>query len=162
MEEQEELLEETSADESGKTTVDDAIEMIVGSNKELKAFWVNSISEEYEGDYEENRQDLIDIITVVDYIIEKYKSNDTELLPDLFLNIERALANPTDDTRELVVTGILEGLQNGCNMEQLDYYTGFDAWLGELSKKYWDSIIYIQESNDPAYLKEQRIKTFID
>ena len=162
MEEREEGLEEqTTTNEAGKITVDDAIEMIVGSNKELKAYWVNTIDEEYEGSYDENRQDLIDIITVVDYIIEKYKCDDTANLPEIFANIEAALQDPTPETQELVVTGILEGLQNSCNMEQLDYHTGFNGWLGEKSKGYWDALIYVHESNDPADVKEDRIKTFL-
>ena len=148
--------------EEGKTTVDEAIALIVNSNPELKAYWDNTIDEEYEGSYEENRQDLIDIITVVDYIIEKFRSDDTSDLSAIFANIEEAFQNPSTDAKELIVTGILEGLQNGCDMEQLDFRNGFDKWLGEKSKRAWDGLIYLHDSNEPYEVKAERIKTFID
>jgi hypothetical protein len=148
--------------EEGKTTVDEAITLIVNSNPELKAYWDNTIDEEYEGAYEENRQDLIDIITVVDYIIEKYRSNDTSDLSTVFANIEEAFQNPSFDAKELIVTGIFEGLQNSCDMEQLDFRNGFDSWLGPKSKRAWEGLIYLHDSNDPYEVKTERIKTFID
>jgi|GEM_PF-2441818 len=155
-------VEQNLATEEGKTTVDEAISLIINSNPELKAFWDNSIEEEYEGSYAENREDLIDIITVVDYIIEKYKSNDTELLSTIFENIEKAFADPNIEAKELIVTGILEGIQNACDMEQLDFRGGFDSWLGAKSKKAWDGLVYLHDSNDPYEVKMERIKTFID
>ena len=161
MQEQErEFLEEVN--EEGKTTVDEAINLIVNANSELKAYWENTIEEEYEGSYAENRQDLVDIITVVDYIIEKYRSDDTGLLYELFDRIEQAFQNPSQDTKELIVTGILEGLQNGCDMEQLDFRNGFNKWLGAKSKRAWDGLIYLHDSNEPYEVKAERIKTFID
>ena len=157
-----ESLGQEAINEEGKTTVDEAIALIVNSNPELKAYWDNTIDEEYEGAYEENRQDLIDIITVVDYILEKFRSNDTSDLHAIFANIEEAFQNPSTDTKELIVTGILEGLQNGCDMEQLDYRSGFDGWLGKKSKRAWEGLIYLHETNDSYDVKAEKIKTFID
>lgn len=153
---------QNAINEEGKTTVDEAIALIVNSNPELKAYWDNTIDEEYEGAYDEKRQDLIDIITVVDYIIEKYRSNDTSDLHTLFANIEEAFQDPSSAAKELVVTGILEGLQNSCDMHQLDFRNGFDTWLGAKCKRAWDGLIYLHDSNDPYEVKAERIKTFID
>lgn len=161
-EQENELLGEETLNEEGKTTVDEAINLIVNANSEIKAYWENSIEEEYEGTYAENRQDLIDIITVVDYIVEKYRSDDTGLLYELFDRIEQAFQNPSSDTKELIVTGILEGIQNSCNMEQLDYHKGFNPWLGPKSKRAWDGLIYLHESNDPIDVKDEKLKGFID
>lgn len=161
-EQESEVFEGEIVNEEGKTTVDEAINLITNANSEIKAYWENTIEEEYEGTYQENRQDLIDIITVVDYIIEKYRSDDTGLLYELFDRIEQAFQNPSQDTKELIVTGIFEGIQNGCDMEQLDFKHGFDTWLGPKSKRAWEGLIYLHDSNDPYDVKNERIKTFID
>jgi hypothetical protein len=150
----------TTEGQENKINVDQAIELLTTCSHEINACWNSFIKEEYNNDYAEKRDDLIDIITVVDYIVGKYKEERTEDFRVIFDAVEQVLETGDDTSKELIIVGILEGLQNNCGLENLNYHNGFDNWLKPLSKRAWDGLIYLWESNDSMEEKQEKLKDF--
>lgn len=143
-----------------KISIDQSIELLTSSSHGLNSCWNAFINEEYGDNYAENRNDLVDIITMVDYIVGNLKEDKTSDFKGIFETVEQILEAGDDAARELVIVGLLEGLQNNCGLEKVDYHNGFDQWLNPKTKKTWDGLIYLWESNDSIEEKHEKLKDF--
>jgi hypothetical protein len=150
----------TDETNENKISVDQAIELLTTSTHSISSCWNTFIQEEYNDDYPEKRDDLIDIITIVDYLVGKFKEDKTEDFKPFFEAVDQVLENGDESARELIVVGILEGLQNNCGLENLNYHTGFNQWLKPRAQKIWDGLIYLWESNDSIEEKQEKLKDF--
>ncbi|NOU17627.1 MAG: hypothetical protein HOO91_08720 [Bacteroidales bacterium] len=150
----------TTETQENKINVDQAIELLISSSHGINSCWNAFINEEYGDNYAENRNDLVDIITMVDYIVGNLKEGKTFDFKVIFEVAEQILETGDDTARELIIVGLLEGLQNNCGLENLDYHTGFDQWLKPKTKKTWDGLIYLWESNDSMEEKHEKLKDF--
>lgn len=150
----------TEESQENKINVDQAIELLLSSSHGINSCWTSFIKEEYGNEYAENREDLIDVITLVDYIVGKLKEGDTDDFRSFFAAIEQILENGDDTARELMIVGIIEGLQNNCGLENIEYHTTFNQWLMPKTKKTWDGLIYLWESNDSVEEKQEKLKDF--
>lgn len=150
----------TAESQENKISVDQAIELLTSSSRGLNSCWNAFIHEEYGNEYAENRDDLIDIITIVDYIVGQLKDGKTEDFKDIFASVEQVLENSDESARELIIVGLIEGLQNNCGLENINYHTTFNQWLKPKSKKIWDGLIYLWESNDSMEEKQEKLKDF--
>ncbi|MBK8087619.1 MAG: hypothetical protein IPK31_06565 [Chitinophagaceae bacterium] len=122
---------------------DIALDMLISVFPDLKEQWKNYLAEEYKN-YNEERLDYIDIGIVIDYIVEKKKSNETKGFDDFFIRVENILTSGDSYTMELTIIGLLEGIQNVCGSE-VNYYDGFDEWLKPKTKKVWLELIEFWE-----------------
>jgi hypothetical protein len=143
-----------------RMTVEQAIETLTGSSHGLNSCWTNFIQEEYGNEYAEKKEDLIDIITVVDYIVNNLKEGKTHDFKDIFAAVENILENGDDVARELMVVGLVEGLQNNCGLENIDYHLTFNQWLMPKTQKIWEGLIYLWESNDSMEEKQEKLKDY--
>lgn len=150
----------TAESQENKISVDQAIELMTSSSHGINSCWNSFIKEEYGNDYAENREDLIDVITIIDYIVGKLKDGQTDEFKSFFEAVEQVLVNGDDNARELIVVGIIEGLQNNCGLENLEYHTTFNHWLMPKTQKTWDGLIYLWESNDSMEEKQEKLKDF--
>jgi hypothetical protein len=150
----------TAENQENKISVDQAIEMLTTSSHEISSCWNDFIRDEYNNDYAEKRDDLIDIITLVDYIVGNLKEGKTDDFKDFFAAVEQVLENGDDSAKELIIVGILEGLQNNCGLENIDYHTVFNRWLNPKTKKTWDGLIYLWESSDSMEEKQEKLKDY--
>lgn len=150
----------TAEGQENKISVDKAIELLTTCSHEISACWNTFLKEEYPSDYAENRNDLVDVITLVDYIVGKLKEDRSDDFRVFFETVEQVLETGDDNAKELIIVGILEGLQNNCGLENLEYHNGFDKWLQPQTKKAWDGLIYLWESNDSIEEKQEKLKDF--
>lgn len=146
--------------QEGKINVDQAIELLLSSSHGINSCWHSFLLEEYGNDYAEKREDLIDVITFVDYIVGNLKDDKTDDFKNFFAAIEQVLENGDDDAKELMIVGIIEGLQNNCGLENIEYHTQFNKWLMPKTQKTWDGLIYLWESNDSMEEKQEKLKDF--
>jgi len=152
--------QEITGNSENKINIDQAIEIIINSTHSISQCWNEFIQEEYGNDYAEKRDDLIDIITIVDYIVSKLKEEQTGDFERFFATVEQVLETGDEAARELAVVGILEGLQNNCGVEDVEYHTCFNQWLKPKSQKIWDGLIYLWESNDSIEEKQEKLKDY--
>jgi hypothetical protein len=144
--------------QENKINVDQAIELLTSSSHGVSSCWSAFVQEEYGNDYPEKREDLIDMITLVDYIVGQLKAGTTDDFKEFFSAIEQVLEGGDDSAKELMVVGLIEGLQNNCGVENLDYHTAFNQWLQPKSQKVWDGLIYLWESSDSMEEKQEKLK----
>jgi hypothetical protein len=146
--------------QENKINSDQAIELLTSSSHNINSCWNDFIQEEYGNNYLENREDLIDIITLVDYVVTKFKEGKTDDFKNFFTAVETVLETGDDTARELMIVGLIEGLQNNCGLENISYHTSFNQWLMPLTRKVWDGLIYLWESNDSIEEKQEKLKDF--
>ncbi|ABG58478.1 DUF7674 family protein [Cytophaga hutchinsonii] len=127
-------------------TIDPALALIISSDPELKARWEQYIENEYNGDVSE-RLIYSDIRIIIEFIIEKFKANQTESFHIIFTNIENILKSCDKQTMDLITVGIFEGIQNSAGQE-IDYYFGFNKWLYTRSGEQWRAVIDFWEGTD--------------
>ena len=127
-------------------TVNNALDLIIHSDPELKNRWDEYIIMEYQGDLSD-RLIYTDIGVIIRYIVEKYKAGQTESFPFIFTNIENILKSCDKQTKDLITVGLFEGIQNVGGTE-IDYYYGFNKWLYTLSGAQWRAVIDFWEGTD--------------
>ncbi len=127
-------------------TVNKALDLIINSDPELKERWDDYLIMEYQGD-SSARLIYTDIGVIIRFIVEKYKTGQTENFPLIFTNIENILKSCDKQTKDLITVGLFEGIQNVGGTE-IDYYYGFNKWLYTLSGEQWRAVIDFWEGTD--------------
>lgn len=125
---------------------DKAFDILTSTFPELRSRWTNYI-QEY-SDYASDRIDYVDIGQIIDFVVEKVKSGNQDGLTNFFDQVEAILSNGDDYTKELIVIGLLEGIQNVSGWDKVDYHKGFDQWLKPKTKEAWDQLIHFWESDE--------------
>ena len=113
---------------------DSALELLSSTFPDLKEQWDVYKRTEYR-DYQSERLDYIDIGVIIDFIVSKVKFGRTTDLDELFNRVEIILTKGDDYTKNLLVIGLLEGIQNVSGWSEIDYHKGFDKWLRPETKK---------------------------
>lgn len=137
-------MTQPSSDKNQETIKRDAaLEMLISVFPDLKRQWESHIESEYQN-YDDERLDYIDIGEIIRYIVEKKRCNDTSRFDEFFNRVETILVNGDDYTKELMVIGLLEGIQNVCGFE-VEYHTSFNDWLKPETKRAWKELIEFWE-----------------
>jgi hypothetical protein len=126
---------------------DKAINLLNDSLTGFKDKWENFIRQEHQ-EYPKDRNDYIDIAEIARNIRDRILLGQTNDFYKFFDNLELILNNCDKDLEELMVVGLIEGIQNVCGGQKINYWTGFDIWLKPTTKKHWDNLIYSWEGKD--------------
>jgi len=122
-----------------------AMDLLASTWPELQQKWNTYINRTYAT--EKDRLVYIDICEITSFIIDKLLKDDTTDFSTFFTRVEKALNQGDESTQNLMVVGLIEGLQNMC-ADNYNYYTGFDQWLQPKTKKCWDEVIHFWESEE--------------
>jgi hypothetical protein len=135
------LLNHESIDQKTCLTI------LSNSCKELKADFNNYLLDTYQTlEYTDDRLTFPDIGNISRFIVWKFKLDDTSCFDKIFENADLILSKGCEATRNLIVVGLFEGIQNVGGWHKVDYYKGFDKWLRPNSKKAWDDLIHFWEN----------------
>ncbi len=113
-----------------------ALNLIASSTHELKQYWHDYLTSEYE-----NSEDLSDRLFFEDmtkiavYIIQKYKAKDTDNFRLIFSSFEDVFTHQDLNTCSCISAGILEGI---LSHESINYKTEFNNWLLPETKIWWN------------------------
>lgn len=84
----------------------------------------------------------IEAVQLTSWLDKQVESHETACFPAVFALIERLLAEGTNQVKDLVATGVLEGLQNvAYNRRGSNAHAILLPWLGPLTRKEWDNLI---------------------
>jgi hypothetical protein len=125
---------------------DNVFEALISTDIFLKNLFINYLREEYDGN-KDKRLNYFDIAEISRYIVRKIKLKETENFNTFFDAVEDILNNCDSEIENLIVVGLLEGIQN-VGGQEIDYYTSFNKWLKPLSKSKWDGLIDFWEGKD--------------
>jgi len=87
-------------------------------------------------EYTDEPLPYIDIANISRFIVWKFKFGDTSCFDKIFQNAEEILKKGSGMTKNLIIVGLFEGIQNVGGWHKVDYYKGFDNWLRPTSKKH--------------------------
>jgi hypothetical protein len=117
-----------------------AVVEIANSFENLNEYWKNYLKLEY-SDYENERNDYMDMSAISGHLISLMQKNDTSDFMMFFASVEKVLNKCDTDTEELIVTGLLESIQNNAIDNKIDISDSFDIWLQQTTKKRWNELI---------------------
>jgi hypothetical protein len=81
-----------------------------------------------------------DAAVIAHHLVDSYERGDVLEFPAAFALVERCLAEGDDPTRELVMVGVIEDIQNIASHRQFGPGV-FVKWLGPASRAAWDEVI---------------------
>ena len=117
---------------------DAALALLTSPFPDLKEQWERHKSSEYT-DYQSERLDYVDIGVINRYIVDKFKVHQPKEFDDFFNRVEIILNQGDDYTKELMIIGLLEGIQNVSGWEDANYHD-FEKWLKPETKKAWNEL----------------------
>jgi hypothetical protein len=116
------------------------LEELVSVDQALAEHYRNDLIKEYDDDGEEPLGYLI-IADISRHLVSRLRQHDIAFFRAFFQKVEYILNNSDPFMEELMVIGFFESLQSESSQFNYKYYTFFDQWLGENSKKEWRQLI---------------------
>ena len=124
-------------------------EVITSTSTELKNYFDQYIYETYTRKANEtDRLTIFDAGEIGRFVVRKFKAGETGDFEVFFKKVEMLLVEGDECVANLIIVGLLEGIQNICSHEELDYHHGFDHWLKPQTQKAWNDLIYFWESDE--------------
>ncbi len=80
-----------------------------------------------------------DISVVAHHLVDRFAAGDTSEFPGVFELVERCLAESDEQVQELIVVGLLEGIQNTASHQAFGMAV-FEPWLGPRSRAAWEDL----------------------
>jgi hypothetical protein len=84
-------------------------------------------------------------------VVDAYVAKDSSWLPQFFTRLEDLLTDPANADKQLLVIGVIEGLQNLMGWARVDQ-APMSAMLGPRSKAEWDGLNATWGSTSPGTL----------
>ena len=138
---------------------DEALELLVSSLPNIEEEWSSYLQNEYGQVFiSANRLHYLDVAAIGRIVVKRIKNGEEEGLKEFFEAVENIITFGDEESKQLIIVGLLEDLQNISGSEGIDYYTNFNQWLKSETKKEWDFLIYIWESDDSPEIKKQKLK----
>ncbi|UTW60822.1 hypothetical protein KFE98_12385 [bacterium SCSIO 12741] len=128
-----------------ESEVEAVFQKLVSNWVELANFYQKEVTYDYEAP--SDRLPYVEMGDIARFIVDKKKSDNTEHFIPFFENVEELMIHGDQYTRELMVVGLFEGIQNRGG-SQIDYYRSFDKWLKPESLKAWRKLIEFWEKDD--------------
>lgn len=107
----------------------------------------------------DERGSFNDISVVSHFIVDSYRANSTDWIPNIFGEIERLTSDDNEDVRGLIIVGLLENLQNSMSWTDEGYHV-FEPWLGPNSLRAWRELEVLWEGKSSLIdvIREQKLK----
>lgn len=118
--------------------IDAVFDLLVSDSSYLKKNW----AEYYHKEYKDNRERLLyfDMMAISAFVIKLFQKKKSKDLQSFFDKVEIILKDADSEVKNLILAGLIEGIQQICQYENIDMRYEFDAWLSPLTKKNWDEI----------------------
>ena len=106
---------------------------------------------------DEERGNYNDISVIAHYLVKCVKNGQTGFFPRVFQLVEEGITEGDEETRNLMVVGLLEGLQNIASWESFGYGV-FEQWLGPKSQMAWRQLEKLWEGKSSLMevIREER------
>lgn len=112
---------------------------LISASPFLKEKWFEYLENNYSGERQERLTyfDMMEISALVICLFQQKKSNELQLFFD---HVEEILLDADEEVNNLMLAGLIEGIQQICRNENIDMRCEFDQWLSPVTKKNWDEL----------------------
>lgn len=117
-------------------TVEEVVPAFLSACPGITARWERHL-EFWEG--EPRRGHYLDIAVIAHHLVDRFAAGDTSEFPAAFALLERCLAESDMEVQELLVIGLMEGIQNVASHQPFGM-TVFEPWLGPKSRVAWEEL----------------------
>ena len=119
------------------TQIDAVFERFASSYSYIRVEWEKHLQNYYKDNPE--RLLYFDMMAVSAIIIELFIQKKSTALHAFFNEVEHVLVVANAEVKNLICAGLIEGIQQICQYENIDMRCEFDTWLQPLAKKEWDA-----------------------
>lgn len=118
--------------------IDAVFDLLVSDSSYLKRKW----DKYYDKEYKDNRERLLyfDMMAISAFVIKLFQKKKSKTLQSFFDKVEVILNNSDPEVKNLILAGLIEGIQQICPYKKIDMRYEFDTWLSPLTKKHWDKL----------------------
>lgn len=128
--------------------IEAVFELLVSGSSELKTGWEKHLREYYK-DGRRERLFYFDMMEISTIAIKLFQQNKSEDLKLFFEKVETILNDADAEVTNLIFAGLIEGIQQICQYQNIDMRHGFDRWLLPETKKGWDAITQLFKHDEP-------------
>ncbi|UKB83216.1 hypothetical protein LF887_19705 [Chryseobacterium sp. MEBOG06] len=118
--------------------IETVFDLLVSDSPYLKKNW----DEYYNKEYKDSRERLLyfDMMAISAFVIELFQKKKSKDLQSFFDKVEIVLKDADSEVKNLILSGLIEGIQQICQYENIDMRYEFNTWLSPLTQKNWDEI----------------------
>ncbi|MFZ4930226.1 DUF7674 family protein [Chryseobacterium sp. Mn2064] len=118
--------------------IDNVFELLLSSSSYIKESWNDYFDEEYKNN--QLRLMYFDMTAIGGFVVKLFQQKKTKDLHLFFDNVELILHDADSEVKNLILTGLIEGIQQICQYENIDIRYEFDNYFHPLTKRNWDEI----------------------
>ena len=121
-------------------TLDTVFELLTSSSSYVKNNWEKYFKEEYINHKDRERLTYFDMMAISSFVIKLFQKKKHKELKSLFDAVEEILLDCDSEVQNLILAGLIEGIQQICPYKKIDMRYEFDTWLSHLTNKNWDEL----------------------
>ncbi len=121
-------------------TLDEVVDLLLEACPEFRPHYEEYLRGFYRSDEVPKQAPYADVSAFTAYLIDALDAGRTACFAPSFALAERLLVEGDEQTRNWVIAGFLEGLQNQLSHTNLGYDV-FLPWLGAKSREAWQGLI---------------------
>ncbi len=119
--------------------IDEVFEILTSVSPDLKKQW-NKYFELHYINMHKERLLFFDMMEISAIIVKLKKQKKNQSLELFFEKVELIIQRCDFDVTNLMQAGLIEGIQQICQYENIDMRHDFDAWLKPHTKKVWNEL----------------------
>lgn len=120
--------------------IDALFEIFISSSSYIKKNWDKYYIREYKNHKDRERLFYFDMMEVSSFVIKLFQLKKQKDLKSFFDVVELILVDCDSEVKNLILAGLIEGIQQICAYEKIDMRHEFDSWLSPITKKHWDEL----------------------
>lgn len=121
--------------------IDLVFDLLVSPSYQLRKEWSAYLRERYM-DPTDERLYYFDMMEISAMIVKRFQKKRIKTVQQFFKQLEILLQKGDFEIRNLLLAGLIEGIQQICAYKAIDMRYDFDPWLLPHTKKNWDELAY--------------------
>lgn len=121
--------------------IDLVFDLLVSPTYQLRNEWSAYLRKRYM-DPSDERLYYFDMMEISAMIVKRFQKKRAKTLQQFFKQVDMLLQKGDFEIRNLLLAGLIEGIQQICVYNNVDMRYDFDAWLLPHTKKNWDELAY--------------------
>jgi hypothetical protein len=120
--------------------IDAVFGLLISSSSYVKKNWDKYFTKEYINHQNSQRLMYFDMMAISSFTIALFHKKKQKDLKSLFDAVEEILHDCDSEVQNLILAGLIEGIQQQCQYKKIDMRHEFNTWLSPLTQQNWDEL----------------------